>query len=240
MSTDGCADDNAAVEKQAGAWGVKECSADLCEGQYAEMMKPLCMKTCGLCDAMVSKDSGATPTPAGTTPAATKSVAVVSFKISGLDLTDLSDDHQNALKSEFKTAHAALAGVSEDKVKIMLEAGSIVVKAEIETADPEAVKSKMADPATATAITEKVKTSLPLLRAARAKGLTADDLSVSAPSTEVVTSTGGGSTGAGDSTGTTAAPSAGEGGEAASMAFAPFKALAPLSIALAVVLLMIH
>ena len=52
--------------------------------------------------------------------------------------------------------HAALAGVSEDKVKIMLEAGSIVVKAEIETADAaaaEAVKTKMADPATATAPT---------------------------------------------------------------------------------------
>eukprot|EP00747_Dinoflagellata_sp_TGD_P031297 gnl/TRDRNA2_/TRDRNA2_135190_c0_seq1.p1 gnl/TRDRNA2_/TRDRNA2_135190_c0~~gnl/TRDRNA2_/TRDRNA2_135190_c0_seq1.p1 ORF type:complete len:370 (-),score=50.92 gnl/TRDRNA2_/TRDRNA2_135190_c0_seq1:496-1605(-) len=44
-----CADDNAAVEEAAGAWGVTECRPDLCEGQYADMMKPLCMKTCGMC-----------------------------------------------------------------------------------------------------------------------------------------------------------------------------------------------
>merc|ERR1719316_502831 len=44
-----CADDNAAVEEAAGAWGTTECSVDLCEGQYADMMRPLCMKTCGMC-----------------------------------------------------------------------------------------------------------------------------------------------------------------------------------------------
>jgi uncharacterized surface protein with fasciclin (FAS1) repeats len=68
MDSGDCMDDNAAVEKEAGAWGVKECRTDLCEGQYAEMMKPLCKKTCGLCGAMstcaddnaaVEKEAGA-------------------------------------------------------------------------------------------------------------------------------------------------------------------------------------
>merc|ERR1719146_590494 len=84
-SADGCADDNVAVEKQAGAWGVKECSADLCEGQYADMMKPLCKKTCGLCDAMAPTDSGTTDTgtataaPTTKTVTTTKQVAEVTF-----------------------------------------------------------------------------------------------------------------------------------------------------------------
>merc|ERR1712087_23756 len=46
---DHCMDDDAAVEKAAGAWGVSKCAADLCDGQYKDMMRPLCKKTCGLC-----------------------------------------------------------------------------------------------------------------------------------------------------------------------------------------------
>jgi len=53
-SSGDCADDNAAVKERGGAWGVNECSTGLCEGQYASMMKPLCKKTCGLCDAMTT------------------------------------------------------------------------------------------------------------------------------------------------------------------------------------------
>jgi len=44
-----CADDNEAVAAAAGNWGVTSCSSDLCAGQYAEMMRPLCRATCGLC-----------------------------------------------------------------------------------------------------------------------------------------------------------------------------------------------
>merc|ERR1712048_116735 len=51
-----CVDDNAAVEKAAGAWGVTECSKDLCEGNYADMMKPMCKKTCGMCGDDDKKD----------------------------------------------------------------------------------------------------------------------------------------------------------------------------------------
>jgi len=48
-----CLDDDAAVEAKAGAWGVKKCAANLCEGQYKDMLASLCMKTCGLCKVTV-------------------------------------------------------------------------------------------------------------------------------------------------------------------------------------------
>lgn len=48
-STD-CTDDDAGVAAIAGAWGATECSANLCEGDFAETMRRLCPKTCGLCD----------------------------------------------------------------------------------------------------------------------------------------------------------------------------------------------
>merc|ERR1719359_2313250 len=50
-----CKDDDVAVEKAAGAWGVKKCAKDLCTGQFKDQMQPLCKKTCGLCD-MGDKD----------------------------------------------------------------------------------------------------------------------------------------------------------------------------------------
>merc|ERR1712137_369433 len=45
-----CADDTAGLVELAGDWGVKECSKELCEGDYAEMVAPFCKKTCGHCD----------------------------------------------------------------------------------------------------------------------------------------------------------------------------------------------
>jgi len=48
-TTSSCSDDNAAVAAAAGSWGITECRQDLCTGQYADMMKPMCSKTCGLC-----------------------------------------------------------------------------------------------------------------------------------------------------------------------------------------------
>mmetsp|Transcript_56686 Transcript_56686/g.181992 ORF Transcript_56686/g.181992 Transcript_56686/m.181992 type:complete len:642 (+) Transcript_56686:61-1986(+) len=44
-----CADDDAAVAAAAGSWGITSCQANLCTGQYAAMMRPLCMVTCGMC-----------------------------------------------------------------------------------------------------------------------------------------------------------------------------------------------
>merc|ERR1719399_2656816 len=68
-----CADDNAAVAKAAGAFGVTACKADLCEGQYKEMMAPLCKKTCGTCSAMAA--------PTTTAAAQTKLAAPVVAEI---------------------------------------------------------------------------------------------------------------------------------------------------------------
>jgi len=39
------------VAELAGVWGIAECTMELCEGQYADQMKPFCHKTCGLCEA---------------------------------------------------------------------------------------------------------------------------------------------------------------------------------------------
>jgi len=47
----GCMDDNAAVKQLAGAFGITECAANLCTGQYAAQVAMLCRQTCGMCSA---------------------------------------------------------------------------------------------------------------------------------------------------------------------------------------------
>jgi len=54
-----CMDDDAGVEAVAGQWGVTKCAADQCEGQFKDMMQPLCKKTCGLC----KSDASSTTAP---------------------------------------------------------------------------------------------------------------------------------------------------------------------------------
>jgi hypothetical protein len=44
-----CEDDDAAVAKAAGAFGVTKCAPEYCEGAYGAMMAPMCPKTCGKC-----------------------------------------------------------------------------------------------------------------------------------------------------------------------------------------------
>ncbi len=60
-----CEDDNAAVAEAAGAWGVTQCEAQYCEGQFAAMMAPMCKKTCGLCSAACEDDNAAVAEAAG-------------------------------------------------------------------------------------------------------------------------------------------------------------------------------
>ena len=65
-----CEDDDAAVAKAAGAFGVTKCSPQYCEGAYGAMMAPMCPKTCGKCGpAAAAASSTATsqaPITAGT------------------------------------------------------------------------------------------------------------------------------------------------------------------------------
>jgi hypothetical protein len=49
LSPPDCDDDDAAVAKAAGAFGVTKCQPQYCEGAYGAMMAPMCPKTCGKC-----------------------------------------------------------------------------------------------------------------------------------------------------------------------------------------------
>merc|ERR1711924_588327 len=125
------------------------------------------------------------------TATTTKTVAVVSFDIKGISLTDLDASAHHILKSELASGLSEELGVPEDKITITLESGSIKVKAEVETDDPiinKAVETKMAKGGSK-ATTKLIKESLTLKKAIEAAGGTLADLSASAPIVEVKTLT---------------------------------------------------
>lgn len=160
-----------------------------------------------------------TVTTTTTTTTTTRMVVEIGFEVKNVDLSDLNEADQNAMKLSLGTSIAAAAGVPADKVTVVLEQGSVKVTAQIETSDPAGVQAEMAKPEKVAMLNAAVKSNPQLKKAIEAKGMTVADLEVSTPAVSTVT--------------ITAAPS--EAGESGSVSTASIAAPAQVAPGLAIV-----
>lgn len=113
----------------------------------------------------------------------------VSFKVEGVNLTDLSEKQSMELKATYAISIAEAAGVDPKMVKVMLSSGSIKVDAKVMAKDESAVAAKLAAPEAKAAMAKATTESTVLKEVVEAKGGSVDDLVVGDIAAEVETPT---------------------------------------------------
>jgi len=113
----------------------------------------------------------------------------VSFKVEGVNLTDLSEKQTLELTATYALSIAEAAGVDPKLVKVMLSQGSIKVDAKVMAKDEAGVAAKLAAPEAKTAMAKATTESEVLKEVVVAKGGSVDDLVVGDIVAEVKTPT---------------------------------------------------
>jgi hypothetical protein len=164
-----------------------------CEAMAADMSKdPEIIKIQEACGSASGPTPAPSPDATTVTTTTTKTIIEHSFTIKGITLAELDETAQTNMKADLQTSVAAAAGVSKDKVAVTLEAGSIVVKSQIEASSPTAaatISGAVQSDSFKAGLTAGVKNQPDLKKAVEAKGGSMDDLEVSDPVVATVTVT---------------------------------------------------